>query len=323
MSGTVNSKRPIKATLVLLLLRGDGRIAVFAIRTALPRVASNHHARGWGFGVVFAGRGVLTLGCAEGRKVAVIEAITFDLWQTLIRETSESAGKVKEGRTRNLYMLLQEQGYPGTLEEVQAAYDKAGGCLREMWAQHRDVGPEGQVQLLLEALDDGWELPQDRMVLANLEWAYVSPILKAPPVLNSGAGELLNEVRERYRLGLICNTGRTPGAMLKIVLQRLGILEYFDVLTFSDVVGIRKPDPQIFHLTLEQLRVPPHRALHIGDDPRTDVAGARRAGMWAVLLGSPEGSSLQDDRVRAIENLGELPRILQGVTLWDQTVQGS
>ncbi len=243
----------------------------------------------------------------------MIEAITFDLWETLIQETSESARKVKEARIRNLYMLLQDQGYPGTLERVEAAHEEVGERLQGIWTRHEDVGSEGQVQLFLEALEDGWEVPQDRMALANLEWAYVSPVLKALPVLNQGAAELLNGLREQYRLGLICNTGRVPGTMLKIVLQRLGILEHFDVLTFSDVVGVRKPDPQIFHLTLTPLRVAPDRALHVGDNPTTDILGARGVGMWAVLIGSPEASLAEDEKVRAMEVLGELPRILQEV----------
>ncbi len=243
----------------------------------------------------------------------MIEAITFDLWETLIRETSESARKVKEARIRNLYMLLQDQGYPGTFERVEAAYEEVGERLQGIWTRHEDVGSEGQVQLFLEALEDGWEVPRDRMALANLEWAYVSPVLKALPVLNQGAAELLNGLREQYRLGLICNTGRVPGTMLKIVLRRLGILEHFDVLTFSDVVGVRKPDPQIFHLTLEPLGVAPDRALHVGDNPTTDILGARGVGMWAVLIGSPEASLAEDEKVRAMEVLGELPRILQEV----------
>jgi putative hydrolase of the HAD superfamily len=244
----------------------------------------------------------------------VVEAITFDLWGTLISETRESARKIKEARTRNLYILLQDQGYPGTLEEIEAAYEHVGGRLEAIWARHEDVGPEGQVQLLLEALDSAWKAPQDRMLLANLEWAYVSPVLKALPVLNPGAAELLSGLRGQYRLGLICNTGRTPGTMLKIVLQRLGILDHFDVLTFSDVLGIRKPDPQIFHLTLEQLAVSADRALHVGDNPSTDVLGARQAGMWAVLLGSSETLQAEEEGVRAIETLLALPRILAEAT---------
>ncbi|MFQ5960362.1 MAG: HAD family hydrolase [Candidatus Methylomirabilales bacterium] len=239
----------------------------------------------------------------------MIQAITFDLWDTLIRETPESGRKLKEARTRGLYMLLQGQGYPGTLEEVEAAYEKVGERLQGIWARNVDAGSEEQVQLFLESLDDGWQMPQDRMALANLEWAYVSPALQALPMLNEGVSQILTGLRQQYRLGLICNTGRIPGTMLKIILQRLGILEHFDVLTFSDAVRVRKPDPQIFHLTLEHLEVTPDGALHVGDNPATDIVGARGVGMWAVLLGSSEAPS-DDERVRAISALEEFPQIL-------------
>lgn len=243
----------------------------------------------------------------------MIEAITFDLWETLIRETSESARKVKDARIRNLYVLLQNQGYEGSLEKVETAHRKVGDRLSEIWARHEDVGAEGQVRLFMEALEDGDEGILDRMALANLEWAYVSPVLKALPVLNEGARDLLTGLREQYRLGLICNTGRTPGTMLKIVLQRLGILEFFDVLTFSDAVGVRKPDPRIFQVTLEQLGVAPNRALHVGDDPTTDIVGARGVGMQAVLLGGVEASRSEDESVPVIRRLAELSGILQEV----------
>ena len=243
----------------------------------------------------------------------MIQAITFDLWDTLIRETPESGRKVKEARIRGLFMLLQGQGYPGTLEEVEGAYERVGEHLQEIWAQNVDAGPEDQVQFFLKALNDGWQIPNDRMTLANLEWAYVSPALQALPVLNQGAAEVLTGLRQQYRLGLICNTGRIPGTMLKIILQRLGILEHFDVLTFSDVVGVRKPDPHIFHLTLDRLEIAPDQALHVGDNPTTDILGARGAGMWAVLLGSSQESLAEDRRVRAIKALEEFPQILDQV----------
>ena len=253
----------------------------------------------------------------------MIEAITFDLWETVIRETAESGRKVREARGRNLYTLLDEQGYPGTLEQVEAACEKVGERLRDIWARHEDVSAEEQVRMLLGALDDDdWRAPRDHMVLANLEWAYVSPVLRSLPTLTPGVGELLSGLRAQYRLGLICNTGRTPGAMLKIVLQRLGVLDHFDVLTFSDVVGVRKPDPQIFSLTLDTLGVPPDRALHVGDDVSTDVRGARQIGMWAVLLGGLDASFPADERVRAIETLTELPRILDQVTGRGGSVRG-
>ena len=117
----------------------------------------------------------------------MIQAITFDLWNTLIREAPEAGQRIKEARIRGLYMFLQGQGYPGSLEEVEAAYEQVGEHLQGIWARNIDAGSEEQVQILLKALNDGWRLSQDQMALANLEWAYVSPALQALPVLTQGA----------------------------------------------------------------------------------------------------------------------------------------
>jgi len=60
------------------------------------------------------------------------------------------------------------------------------------------------------------------------------------------------------------------------------IVHYFDVLTFSDELRIRKPDPQIFLLTLKRLESSPSGSIHIGDELQTDVMGAKGVGMRAI-----------------------------------------
>jgi len=49
-------------------------------------------------------------------------------------------------------------------------------------------------------------------------------------------------------------------------------------------VGIEKPDPRIFRIALDALRVAAERALYVGDIRCVDEAGARAAGMHFVLL---------------------------------------
>jgi putative hydrolase of the HAD superfamily len=62
----------------------------------------------------------------------------------------------------------------------------------------------------------------------------------------------------------------------------LPIDEIFDVVVDSGFVGVRKPDPEIYALTLERLGGPdPERVLFV-DDVEDNCAGARAAGMTAV-----------------------------------------
>ena len=80
-----------------------------------------------------------------------------------------------------------------------------------------------------------------------------------------------------------------------------------------------KPSPDFFRLALRELGCPPERALVVGDDPATDVAGAKRAGLRAVLVRTGKGAGpgnpgdagrLAPDAV--IGSLAALPELLAG-----------
>ena len=62
-------------------------------------------------------------------------------------------------------------------------------------------------------------------------------------------------------------------------LRRHGLRESFDVVVISAELGARKPDPAPFHAALTELGVAPERAVHVGDHPPHDEAGAHAAGM--------------------------------------------
>ena len=93
----------------------------------------------------------------------------------------------------------------------------------------------------------------------------------------------MHEIHARgLRLGVVSNTGRTPGRVLRRLLGDAGLLPCFDVLAFSDEAGIRKPAPAMFRRVLDHARVDPAGAVHVGDDAVADVAGARGVGMRAI-----------------------------------------
>ena len=64
----------------------------------------------------------------------------------------------------------------------------------------------------------------------------------------------------------------------------LELARHFEALIVSARVGFQKPNPGIFQRALEQMRVAPERAMHVGDSYRADVLGARRLGIGAALI---------------------------------------
>ena len=242
---------------------------------------------------------------------AVLKAVTFDLWQTLITDTPDGLQQARAERVRGMAAVLAREGHAVDGAAVDRAYDTVGERLGTLWAEQRDLGSRGQVRMLLEALALADRVPMDGPVMDALDEAYRLPILKALPVANAGACEVLEALSRRgLRLALICNTGRTPGSMLRLVLDRLGLKAYLRVLTFSDEVGLRKPHPEIFRRTLAALGVSPAEAAHVGDDVTTDVAGARAVGMRAIHLCHPTGASQHSNGAPSISRLADLPSAL-------------
>jgi len=238
----------------------------------------------------------------------MLRAVTFDLWQTLLLDTPAGFRQAQAARIRGIHGILAAQGVPVELSAVEQAYDAVWAKLQTVWASHRDVGSRGQVRMMLESLGVNHGLRDDGPVLDLLEDAYRRPILDAMPEANAGAREVLGMLAGRgLRLGLICNTGRTPGTMLRLVLERLGLASYLRVMTFSDEVELRKPHPEIFQATLSALGVRPEEATHIGDDVTTDVAGGRGVGMRAIHLLHATSASQDSRGAEAIASLLELP----------------
>jgi putative hydrolase of the HAD superfamily len=71
---------------------------------------------------------------------------------------------------------------------------------------------------------------------------------------------------------------------LPAVLERCGLGELLDGVVSSAGAGARKPDPAIFDSALELAGCGPEEALHVGDTPEEDVAGARAAGIRPLLI---------------------------------------
>lgn len=115
--------------------------------------------------------------------------------------------------------------------------------------------------------------------------------------------------RQGYKLGIITNA---PGTATRLF-DRMGLLPHVDIVIESALVRIEKPDPRIFHLALEQLKVRPEQSLFVGDLYHVDVVGAEAAGMTGVLL---DPADLQSHRpCPRIRTLEELTPILNAPSL--------
>ena len=88
----------------------------------------------------------------------------------------------------------------------------------------------------------------------------------------------IKRLAPHYKLGIISDA--TSGAREKV--QKFIDLSLFDAVIFSYEAGVCKPDPKIYQMALDRLKIPAGAALFI-DDRQKNVAGAQAIGMAAFL----------------------------------------
>jgi putative hydrolase of the HAD superfamily len=241
----------------------------------------------------------------------MLKAVTFDCWGTLMMEASAGTRRARAERIYSIEEALRAERIIKEPEAIDRAYDILGEQLVELWASLQDIGARTQVDWFLDNLKVSEQYRTDSL-MGRLVDAYTLPILSDLPVPLDGAPDVLSTLEARgFRMAVICNTGRTPGKVLRIILERLGMGRYFSTQTYSDEIGLRKPRPEIFQQTLEELGVQPSEALHVGDTLASDVAGALGVGMRAVHLCHPRGADKSPGDGETIFSMFELLPLIE------------
>jgi len=209
----------------------------------------------------------------------VLKAITFDFWDTLYKapRLQESADR----RVASLQHALQQMGHPLGIDSIRTAVLAASRFALQYQRDHGlDITARGQLDCILQYL----QVDLDREEWIKVYEVYTTQLRAHPPEMNDSVADTLPLLADKYKLGVICNSGTSPGRILREFMLKDGILPCFEFLVFSDEVGWAKPNLKIFQYALDNLQVKNHEAAHVGDDCSTDVFGAKNAGMKAIWL---------------------------------------
>jgi putative hydrolase of the HAD superfamily len=176
------------------------------------------------------------------------------------------------------------------------------------WQVHvRDGDRSGTTRELLESVATDTGLDATEAALAAYHAAWEPTVAHDP-----SAKAVLTELKERgLATGLLSNT-HWPRDLHEGWLARDGLLELLDVRLYTSDMTHMKPHREAFGALLAAVGVTdPRRAVFVGDRPRDDVAGAKAAGMRAVLLaGRPvPGCDVEPDAV--LPDLAGLPALLE------------
>jgi putative hydrolase of the HAD superfamily len=205
-----------------------------------------------------------------------VKAIFFDAGNTLLYPCLEKIAADLAG-----------QGFTASVDDFHAA-ERAGKRKLEEW-----LWPQIRARQVLPGTDryywnayydkfvERMEVPAEartRLVERMREsfrdiqnWSYMFP----------ETADVLGALSKReYRLGVISNSVGTVEAQL----NRAGIGRHFEFVLDSFLVGVEKPNPEIFEMALERANVEPSAAVLVGDTYATDIGGAQLAGLRGILL---------------------------------------
>jgi putative hydrolase of the HAD superfamily len=214
-----------------------------------------------------------------------LRAVTFDLWETLIADSPQLNCRRTDYRIAEIGKILTGNGLGLPSAELERAHQSVWEECARSWERAVDLPYDRQVSLFLDLARPGLSSDIPENALKRVCAIYAEAVLLFPPSPVSGAVRAVSELKARgLKIGLICNTGRTPGFVLRRLLSGYGIMPLIDAALFSDETIVRKPDPRIFRLAMDKLGSSPETSVHIGDSLENDVRGAQGAGMRAVWI---------------------------------------
>jgi HAD superfamily hydrolase (TIGR01549 family) len=127
------------------------------------------------------------------------------------------------------------------------------------------------------------EFPPEKVAPLGSELTYQYRQSMGLRVMVEGGREVVTELYRRgYTLGLISNV--ITSKEIPDWLEADGLAGYFKSVVLSSVMGIRKPDPEIYYEAARRAGTEPGKCVYVGDNLQRDVTGTRNAGFGMVII---------------------------------------
>jgi HAD superfamily hydrolase (TIGR01549 family) len=239
----------------------------------------------------------------------MLRAVTLDFWDTLFISDDDPEHRRRQDQrlVEELEALEEPRSEAAIGDALRAAYRWFDG----VWcSEHRTPSAVETLKVAFAAL--GVSPPGE--VVGRAAEFFEQLALDLPPALVSGVPLVLAQLASHYKLAIIADTGYAPGSVLRELLHRHDLLQFFGCTYFSNERGISKPDRRVFHCVLAELGVRPSEAAHVGDSQRTDMVGAQAVGMRAVhFLGANDSDAAVSTGDARIRRFAELPVALDSL----------
>lgn len=235
----------------------------------------------------------------EVRSKKCYRHLFFDLDRTLW--DFDAAAEVAFERIYEQYHL-RELGIPSA-HEFHMVYHPLNEKLWELYRADQITKDELNRTRFLKPLEHYGIHDVELADHLSEDYVYWSPrIVRLVP----GTMELLEYLKPKYHLHLITN-GFEEVQHTK--LSGSGMEPYFETLTVSEEVGVKKPNPEIFRYALKKAGATPEESLMIGDEMAVDIDGARAAGIDQIFFNAT-GQPAQGKCTFEVNSLSEIKGIL-------------
>ncbi|MCL4861252.1 MAG: HAD family hydrolase [Caldilineaceae bacterium] len=253
----------------------------------------------------------------------MIEAITFDFWDTLAIDDSDERKRAELGLPSKSDARLQLfadkvcADHPSiSPAQATAAYHAANDRFRHAWhEENRTPSVTTRIYYAYEhlGLQPGpGEYARLVREIDELAREIEAMEIRIPPDFAPGVHQTIPLLAQAYKLGVISDTIHTHGRGLRHLLDQQGLLPYFSHFIFSDEVRRAKPASAVFRHAIIGLDTNPANVVHVGDRESNDVAGPQAIGMKSILFTGIVDRGSERTRAHAIcRNFADLPHIIQ------------
>lgn len=225
--------------------------------------------------------------------------IFFDLDRTLW--DFDAAAEVAFERIYDQYHL-KDRGIPSA-HEFHKVYHPLNEKLWELYRANQITKDDLNRTRFLKPLEHYGIHDVELADHLSEDYVYWSPrIVRLVP----GTMELLDYLKPKYHLHLITNGFQE---VQHTKLSGSGMEPYFETLTVSEEVGVKKPNPEIFRYALQKAHATAEESLMIGDEMAVDIDGARAAGIDQIFFNAT-GQPNQGECTYEVHNLSEIKTII-------------
>lgn len=204
-----------------------------------------------------------------------VEAILFDMGGTLRRNSKRD----EASKSEIVQQILDLLGSGGSAKEFSSLLTLREKAYDE-WAT-KNLTELGEIDLWTKWMLPDWPIEIISMLAMELNWIWRNAICTRM-VFPETPSTIMGLHQGGYRLGLVSNT--TSSVDSPLTLEKAGIIDCFETIILSCVVGKRKPGPEIMLEAVRKMGVLPEKCAYVGDRPDWDVCSARMAGIGRTII---------------------------------------